>query len=611
MRQLVLPLIGTLFGTVVIAIIARFVLLPVALALPDNFEYRANVLSLDNFYDEKTKNFLGEDHSVTTFSYHVGSSRNNTKLVQNIFDVRTTAGEKIIQVQREYGINRFSWMHDPAAGDRERNGYLFAPRQLKKGESFTYWHVNYDMPLQMTYVGEENIGGLLVRQYTSRFTVDQTASLGHLPGVPAEKGVNVDVSFSLWIEPTSGWLVKYADSAIAYYYNQKTKDRLNPWNKFHNSYSYASVLDQVKTAQKYKNRILLFEGGLPLAFMVVCAVLVVMRSRSTRRLMAVPALVGLVIFAGAIWFNSLPPSQPERMFRIGISRWVVSGNSEYDRNIQGFKDALMTAGYLEGKNILFDDQTAAGNPEKQKEISQKFTRDNYDLIYSLTTPGTLILKEQIPHRPIVFSIVTYPLEVGIVKSLKHSGNNLVGTRNWVSEADQIAVLKEIIPTAQKIGFLHRRSEPNSTIQLEKMRQASAQSGIQVIEIDGTSLTDLIQNLKSRHGEFDVLYSACDTLIQAEAEQQIIALAHEWKLPSFTCSASGTESGDLFGVFADFYEIGRLAGEQAALILDGASPESLQTNIVSRPFIYLNAKTADLLGITLPQVVTARAKRIIR
>ena len=57
-----------------------------------------------------------------------------------------------------------------------------------------------------------------------------------------------------------------------------------------------------------------------------------------------------------------------------------------------------------------------------------------DLVYSLTTPGTAIVKEVLPSdTPIVFSIVTYPADAGLIESFEYSGNNLVGTSNYVPE----------------------------------------------------------------------------------------------------------------------------------------------------------------------------------
>ncbi|MFH1762511.1 MAG: ABC transporter substrate binding protein, partial [bacterium] len=106
---------------------------------------------------------------------------------------------------------------------------------------------------------------------------------------------------------------------------------------------------------------------------------------------------------------------------IGISQWV--SNPEYDRNIAGFKDKLAEYGFIENKNLKYIIKIAEADKTKQREIIKSFKDNKVDLIYSLTTPGTLIAKEIIKDIPIVFSIVTYPAKAGVIKSIENSGCN--------------------------------------------------------------------------------------------------------------------------------------------------------------------------------------------
>lgn len=235
---------------------------------------------------------------------------------------------------------------------------------------------------------------------------------------------------------------------------------------------------------------------------------------------------------------------------------------------------------------------------------------NVDLIYSLTTPGTTILKDRITNRPIIFSIVTYPVESGLIDSLDNSGNNLTGTRNWIPVRDQLNIFLKIVPNIKQIGFVHREGESNSNIQLSEMRKATEPLGIEVVDIAAKDKNRLEQILSSYKG-IDSVYSACDTLVQGEAEDIIISFAKSNKIPSFSCNISGPEKGDLLGVAADFYSIGKQSGEKAALILEGIPPTVISIDTVSRSSILINMDTANFLGISVPQHVIAGAARIIR
>lgn len=48
-----------------------FFIAPFLLKIPNNFSYQADIVSVDNFYDEKIADFRGEQYSNTKFSYEV------------------------------------------------------------------------------------------------------------------------------------------------------------------------------------------------------------------------------------------------------------------------------------------------------------------------------------------------------------------------------------------------------------------------------------------------------------------------------------------------------------------------------------------------------------
>ena len=136
--------------------------IPEFIKIDSNFNYHAEVIALDNFYNEETHSFAGENRSVASLSYNVVHAEKNKLLIKNSFNARKITGEKIISIDRVYGIDPFTGAHLADSGDKRRSGFLFAPRHLKKGQPFTYWHANYDQPARMQFVSEENIFGLTV-----------------------------------------------------------------------------------------------------------------------------------------------------------------------------------------------------------------------------------------------------------------------------------------------------------------------------------------------------------------------------------------------------------------------------------------------------------------
>ena len=238
-------------------------------SISDDFYYEANIISLDNFYNSEKNTFSGDTISKTRFLYNVISKKDEVLVIENIFDVRKVTGERIFSVRREYGIDQKTGKHVRGYGDKERSGYLFAPKNLKSKQSFAYWHVNYDAPAEMQFQGEEELLGLKVFRYEADYNADQTANLAHLPGVPEKRGVILDISLQTWIEPITGRLIKYEDNTVAYYYDIKTKERIEPWNKFHNKYTEASIKKQVNIASEEKLKILVFNKLIPMLIIIM------------------------------------------------------------------------------------------------------------------------------------------------------------------------------------------------------------------------------------------------------------------------------------------------------------------------------------------------------
>ncbi len=607
--------------TLLIASVMWFIVSPKLYYIPQNFSYSANLFSLDDFYDETRQIFLGRQISKTIFAYETISAQDDVIIIKNIFDVRKLTGEKIFGVDRIYGIDSKTGAHVEKYGDQNRTGYLFAPKRNNK-QDFAYWHVSYDVPALMKFAGEENILGLKVYRYETDYDFDQTAGYEFLPEVPELRGVNLVVQLQLWIEPFTGRIVKHADKGIAYYYDINTRERLFPRNSYENRVAPLSVNENVKIAQKEKLRAILIELVLPFIILVVAMIFFVMGFFKKRwglnltfaKLKKI--LIYIFIFAVAIFVVGLAVKTytlfslngEDKNITIGIANWDV--NPDYEQNIEGFKTGLAEKGYIEGKNVNYIVKNANSSYDEQFKILESFNQENVDLIYTLTTRGTLIAKNMIRDIPIVFSVVTYPVESKVIESESSSGNNLVGTRNYVPAYKQYFAFEQIYPDTKTMAFVHRKGEPNSEIQYIEFNNTLAMRGINVLEISAVDIADIAVQLESNVGVIDSVYGSCDTLIQNGGAEPIIDFSMKYKKPTFSCLKDPVVNGMLIGYIAEFHSIGRLAGEKASQILNGAEPRWIATEAPLGPYLIINEKTADALGLEIPYVLRKTSDEII-
>lgn len=306
-----------LFLTIFIIFVVfwHFIAAPYILKIPQNFSYNADLVSRDNFYNPVEKKFEGEQRTRSVFSYEAYARHNGVLSIQNSLDVQKPTGEKIISITRDYGIDAYTGMHVFGYGDRNREGYLFAPRFLHK-QDFTYWHVNYNTPIEMKFSEEQALAGVRVYKYMGTIFTDQSDELLNLPGVPTERKVVVQGTISLWVEPISGHLVSYEDVAQANFVDRATGKTIEPWNSFRNTFTEASVVLQAGEAEQQKIKILFVEyGGVLIVFVLGLGLLWARNTKTGRVLhieygdsyhyilkMLVTSLVFIVCILGVLYF---------------------------------------------------------------------------------------------------------------------------------------------------------------------------------------------------------------------------------------------------------------------------------------------------------------------
>jgi CHASE1-domain containing sensor protein len=227
---------------------------PNYIKLDKDFSFSADLISKDDFFNEENNSYEGAIYSKTRFSYETIVSTTDHSTIKNDFVVKTFSNQPLFEVSRLYKINRLTWLREDAS-DGDTKGYLFAPQNLKRGEEFIYWHVNYNVPSKMRYVSDERVNGLntfLYETFYKDVDVDQTKDLEHLPEVGETRGIKLQPHLKIWIEPLTGRLVKYEDDTIAYYYNLESGEILHPWNHFSNSFTEQSILDNVSLIKSEK-----------------------------------------------------------------------------------------------------------------------------------------------------------------------------------------------------------------------------------------------------------------------------------------------------------------------------------------------------------------------
>lgn len=322
----------------------------------------------------------------------------------------------------------------------------------------------------------------------------------------------------------------------------------------------------------------------------------------------VALLMTLVMVIGLCACGQKDAKDEEKVLKIGVIQLVK--HDALDRSYQGFVDGLEELGYVDGENIEIDYQVASGEQANCLSIAESMVNDKKDLIFCIATPAAQAAVSKTTDIPILVSAVTDPAGSGLVASNDEPGNNVSGTSDLTPVADQIKMLKEILPDAKTVAVLYCTNESNSEIQLQMAKEAAKENGLEVIEASVSSSNEIQQMVASLAGRVDAIYAPTDNTIAAGMET-VSATATEAKIPTICGEAGMVKSGGMVTYALDYYDLGVATAKQAIKILvDGEDISKMPIEYLSGDDLKYSVNTAvvEKLGITIPDEIMEKAEK---
>lgn len=297
----------------------------------------------------------------------------------------------------------------------------------------------------------------------------------------------------------------------------------------------------------------------------------------------------------------------EGMKKVGIIQYAQ--HPALDQAHDGFIDALKDEGFEEGKNITFDDQNAQGEGSNAETIADKLVNDGNDLIYAIATPSAIAAAQKTTEIPIVISAVTNPEDSKLVKSNEKPGGNVTGVSDLTPVEDQIDLLVKLAPEVKSVAVMYTNAERNSELQYEIAKKALEAKGIKVEAATVSESNQVQQVAESLVGKVDAIYVPTDNMV-SESIANVVSVTNEHNMPTVVGEIAMVEKGALATYGINYYDIGYLAGKQAAKILRGeAEPKDMPIEYSSEDKLEMgfNESTAKKLGITIPEELLKEAK----
>ena len=318
--------------------------------------------------------------------------------------------------------------------------------------------------------------------------------------------------------------------------------------------------------------------------------------------------------AAAAWPLTAHAQQPDRMRRIGVLMAHAESDPEFEAYLASFREGLQKLGRTEGRNIRIDVRWGAlDDAEARTRLAKELVALGPDVILTQNTPPTASILQQTRTIPIVFVIVTDPVGSGFVESLPRPGGNATGftIMEPTMSGKWLELLKEIAPRVNRAAFLFNpATAPYVDYYLKPFKAAAASFGMDVIlaPVHDAAEIETVIAAQAREPNGGLVLIP-DGFLNVHRDE-IISLAARYRLPAIYPWRFFAEHGGLLSYGSEQGDEFRLAAAYVDRILKGEKPSELPVQAPVKFELVINLKTANALGLIIPQSLRTTAEEVI-
>ena len=319
-------------------------------------------------------------------------------------------------------------------------------------------------------------------------------------------------------------------------------------------------------------------------------------------------LVGCIL-ALPLLVNAQPAG---RIYRIGYLHPATS--QDPGGAFSAFKQALAGLGYSVDRNVKFEARFADGKLERLPSLAAELVALRVDVLVAVSPSAIRAARDATATIPIVMAFSgDDPVKSGFVASLARPGGNITGMTSLTSELAPkwIELLRDAIPGIRRIAVLRSAVRPDHMEQVDVMQAAARPRGVrlQVVEVrDREEYGAAFEDMTRQHAEAVVILSGPEF---AQNLVQLAELAATHRLPSLWQYRDFVVAGGLLSYGPNIPDLSARAAVFVDKILKGANPGELPVQQPTKFELAINLKTAQTLGLIIPQSLLLRADEVIR
>jgi putative ABC transport system substrate-binding protein len=318
-------------------------------------------------------------------------------------------------------------------------------------------------------------------------------------------------------------------------------------------------------------------------------------------------LVGAATAAEAVGASA---QESGKLYKIGI--FFAGGPGEVITLHDILRDDLRELGLIEGKNLVFEGRYADNRLDRLPALAAELVSLHADVIVTAGTLAPLATKRATTTIPIVMVAAGDPVGSGLIASLARPGGNVTGTSLMAPElaGKRLELLKDLLSGISRVAVLWNAANPYAALVYKETVGAARILGIEVQSLEVRTPDDFDGALEAAAGQHtDALITVEDPLT-GEHRGKIAEFAAGKQLPTISGLRIFVDAGGLMSYGANLGDLQRRSAGYVVKILKGAKPSDLPVEQPTKFELVINLKTAQALGLTIPQTILLRADEVI-
>src|SRR4029453_1610629 len=244
-------------------------------------------------------------------------------------------------------------------------------------------------------------------------------------------------------------------------------------------------------------------------------------------------------------FHFAEAQQPVKVPRIGYLHPGSAATASTAR-MEAFRQGLRDLGYFEGKNIVIEWRYADGKSEAEglPELAAELGRIKEDVSVTTVPPAVRAIKRASATIPIVFAVISHPVENGIVASFARPGGNVTGLTILTEELSgkRLELLKGTVPNFTRIGVLSDLTNPTQALEWKEILAAAQVLGVKLQSLGLRSSNDFDSAFKAALRERAQALITLPQPLMNSHRNFIVGFGAKNKLPAIYPAPEFTDAG---------------------------------------------------------------------